>query len=172
MRNGSDSGNKFTPLSFIKNLLTGRFFDHPLHMILIHFPIALLPLCAALDFYAYLNDDDYFAGLGFYSGLLGTASGLIAAIYGASDLIRIKGDPKIFSKALLHGGLNIFILSVFGVIIGVRFNNYPAFEPVNTFILILEILSVGAFLYSGYLGGDLVISHGIGTKLRKDKFIN
>jgi uncharacterized membrane protein len=169
MRNGSDSGNKFTPASFIKNLLKGRFFDHPLHVILIHFPIALLPLCAALDFYAYLNDDNYFAGLGFYSGLLGTASGLIAAIFGAMDLIRIKDDAKVFSKALLHGGLNILILSVFGIIIGVRFNNYPAIEPVNIFILVFEIVSVGALLYSGYLGGDLVISHGIGTKLKNTR---
>lgn len=156
-----NSPAKNVPVTFIKNLLAGRFLDHPLHIMLIHFPLAFIPLCAALGLYSFIYKNNYFAELGFYSGATGTVTGILAAIYRALDLIKIK-DNKLLAKALLHGGLNIFSLLIFGVLIGLRFKYYPSIEPLNIWFLSFEIFAALIILFSGYLGGDLILKYGIG----------
>ncbi len=137
---------------------------HPIHMMLIHFPIAFLPLSALLDIFSIIYDSNYLAELAFYSLVLGTTLGIFAAGFGAIDLIKIKNDQAILKTALLHGGLNVLWLMIFGVVAGIQLKQFPEIKILNFWVIILKALIMVGLFYSNFLGGELVLRYGVGQK--------
>ncbi len=145
-------------------MFKGTISGHPIHMMLIHFPTAFLPLSALLDIFSIICESTYLAELAFYSLVLGTASGFFAAGFGAIDLIKIKNNQAILKTALLHGGLNVLWLMIFSVIAGIQLKQFPEINILNFWIIILKALIVVGLLYSNFLGGELVLRYGMGRK--------
>lgn len=137
---------------------------HPIHLILIHFPIAFLPLSALLDILSIIYNSTYLAELAFYSLILGTTSAIFAAGFGAMELIKIKNDQAILRKALLHGGLNVLWLMIFSVIAGIQLKQFPEINILNLWLIILKVSIVAGLFYSNFLGGELVLRYGVGRK--------
>lgn len=137
---------------------------HPIHLMLIHFPIAFLPLSALLDIFSSIYSSTYLAELAFYSLILGTTSGIFAAGFGAVDLIRIKNDQAMLKTALLHGGLNVLWLMIFSVLAGIQLKQFPEINILNFWVIILKALIVAGLFYSNFLGGELVLRYGVGRK--------
>ena len=137
---------------------------HPIHLMLIHFPIAFLPLSALLDIFSIIYNNTHLAELAFYSLILGTTSAIFAAGFGAMDLIKIKNDQAILRKALLHGGLNVLWLMIFSVIAGIQLKQFPEINILNLWLIILKVSIVAGLFYSNFLGGELVLRYGVGRK--------
>jgi uncharacterized membrane protein len=131
---------------------------------LIHFPIAFLLLSTVLDLFSLFYYNFYLAELAVYSLFLGVTSGILAAGFGAIDLIKIKNDQAVLKIALLHGGLNVLWMMLFGVIAGIQFKQLPDILIINTWMFILKVLSAAGLLYSNFLGGELVLKYGVGRK--------
>lgn len=153
-------------MNFFSNILKGRFFGHPVHIMLIHFPSAFLPMSTLLDFLSYTNNENTLALFGFYSGMAGSATGIIAALFGAGDLIKISPEKKEFKIALLHGGLNILWISIFSVLVGIQINYYPLIPLPSLSIILIKFIIITGMFFSNFLGGELLLKYGIGTSGR------
>jgi uncharacterized membrane protein len=137
----------------LHDLLRGKLFGHPIHVMLVHFPAALLPLAAALDALS------LFAGLGPYldSKVLlwpGIAFGYLAALFGVWDLARLKSASKEMSVALVHGGVNACAVGGF---------TWALFVPDARLRCYIEIGCTILMLVGNKFGGDLIFQFGIGA---------
>ena len=69
---------------------TVAIFGHPLHPLLVTFPIAFLPGALGTDVGYWLTGDSFWARASFWLIGAGIVSGLVAAATGMSDFVRIE----------------------------------------------------------------------------------
>jgi uncharacterized membrane protein len=134
-----------------------RFFGHPVHVMLIHFPVALWPAHAALHVFASFLPAGVSATAGFWLLAGGTALGWVAAFFGASDLLAIwtSDDRSLLKPGLIHGAINGTVLLGFTSLLGLEYLNYPHISHDVAFLVIEGALLV--FMAVGnYFGGELV----------------
>jgi uncharacterized membrane protein/nitrite reductase/ring-hydroxylating ferredoxin subunit len=151
----------------LKDFLEGKPLRHPLHPILVHFPIGLFVLSFLLDLAslafpslpALVRD-------AFYAMLLGTITGLIASVPGFVDYTDIRGDHPAKRTATAHLALNLVVIALYGINLGVRSSMLAAAKtPLAP--LVLSLLGVALLSLSGYLGGRLVYDEGISVGRHK-----
>jgi uncharacterized membrane protein len=134
---------------------------HELHPSIVHAPLVLLPATAIVDLLAALSPLDRrldrvarrlwwaTAGGSLFVGLTGMA---------ASQEIELR-DERTRDMMFLHGiGNFTLVLSAFGV---------AAWRTRNRATLtsaVAGLLASAASIYTAYLGGELVYSHGAGVK--------
>src|ERR687884_332915 len=105
-----------------------KIFRHPLHVMLIHFPTALLPMDLVLSFLFYRTGNTSFGEAAFYCLAGGVGIGLLAIVTGFIDLALIRNNNKAINAAFVHGGINATALLVFGVFAYKSWNLYPAVQ--------------------------------------------
>lgn len=149
-------------MTFFREIIKGRFFSHPIHAVLIHFPTAFLPTAFLFDLAGFYLRDPNLSIFAIYLFGLGVLSGTVAAIFGILDYLRLNPNHAAWSKASLHGLSNFIWLVCFGVIFGLKVKQLPMVAPATYAELILQGLLVLGLLYSNYLGGDLLFKHKIG----------
>src|SRR5436190_21678870 len=89
----------------LHDLARGKLFGHPIHVMLVHFPAALLPLAAALDVLRLFAHVTFSVDTAVILWA-GVAMGWMAALFGLWDLARLKTASKEMSVALAHSGIN------------------------------------------------------------------
>jgi uncharacterized membrane protein len=143
-----------------------KMLGHPFHMMLIHFPTALLPMDILLSFLAYYNKDSSLMMAAFYCIAVGVLTGLLAIITGLIDLLMIPKENKAGpGTALIHGFINGTVLLLFGVFAYKSWKIYPDLSiPALPIILIKTALLITLFI-GNYLGGKLILQHHIGVKI-------
>ncbi len=137
---------------------------HPVHVMLVHFPIAFFPMSAVLDLLSVIYSNSALSLFSFYSALAGVILGTAAMIFGIIDLIKIPPKEKHFNIALLHGGLNFLWVIIFAAIVLMNFKNYPEINIAGNFQVAIELLAAAGMIYSNFLGGELVLKYGMGKK--------
>ena len=148
----------------IKQLLKGRLFGHPIHAMLVHFPTALFTASFIFDVLGLYTKDLRFAFASFYCMATGLIFGVAAGIFGFIDYLKlVNSSEQVFSKASWHGGLQFCMLSGFGVLFGIRFQSYPDFILPGFLEMIISGTLIVLLLFGNYLGGDLVVRHGVGV---------
>ena len=142
-----------------------KILGHPLHMMLIHFPAALLPADALLSFFAYYNDDSSLLPGAFYCLVAGVVIGALAILTGIIDALRIEKDKKqAIATAFIHGFINTIVLVFFGIFAYRAWQQYPEMTmPAISTITIKAVFLV--LLFAGnYFGGKLILEYSIGLK--------
>jgi len=136
---------------------------HPIHPILVSFPIAFFIGTFISDLSFFFSDKIIFKEMAMYLEAGGIVSALIAAIPGIVDYYTTV-PPKSSAKerATKHGILNISMLFVFAIALLLRRNEEIHF----LFILILEGIGVIILSIAGWLGGTLVSRNQIGIDHR------
>lgn len=138
----------------------------PLHPALVHLPIALFPASFLFDVASWI-----FAGSSVSEGLVGgaflcvtggIATGLLAAVFGMVDYSDIRADHPAKRTAALHMVLNVVALVLYGVSAALRYGTLTA-EKTAAVPLVVAVAGLVVLAYSGYLGGHLVYSDGIGV---------
>jgi uncharacterized membrane protein len=147
----------------IKDLLKGKLFGHPVHIMLVQFPSSLFPLSLLADLIAVYTGNHHFYIFSFYSALAGTAVGWLALLLGIVDLIKIPAEHTAFNKTLIHGGLNFLWLTAFTVLVGTEVKYYPS-SGYSFIRLVVKTIVVTGLIFSNYIGGELVLKYGIGKK--------
>lgn len=142
-----------------------KLFGHPLHIMLIHFPSALLPMdlfCYAVYFY---TGQTSFAFASFYALAGGVMLGWAAVLFGALDLIKIPADkPQALKKALLHAGINISVILVYTVLAWMAYKSYSAMVKATVPLLAIKAALVGLMVIGNYLGGSLILKDKISVE--------
>ncbi|HET7317148.1 MAG TPA: DUF2231 domain-containing protein [Sphingomicrobium sp.] len=138
---------------------TAKIGGHPIHPMLIPFPIVCFVGTLVTDI-VFLNNHDpgwatasrYLLGIGIIMGLAAAAAGLTDFM--GDDRIRRLGD------AVKHMLANVTAVVLSVVNFFIRLDNNDAISGIG---IILSAVVVLILLYSGWKGGDLVFRHGIGV---------
>jgi len=156
---------------YIKNKKTMITATH-LHAMLIHFPIALLMAGFLSEAMALFSKKEFFKNAAFYLLLLG-ALGAIAAYFSgnyAGEGIEegpLKGPIEAHEEAATVTLWLAIIAAMFRVVI---FYLKYSRSWIKWVSIILFAVVIGSVVRTGYLGGQLVYSHGAGVQLSLPDF--
>jgi len=151
----------------LKDFLEGKPLRHPLHPMLVHFPIGLFLLSLLLDLasLAFPSVPDLVRD-SFYAMLLGVITALVAAVPGFVDYTDIRSDHPAKRTATSHLTLNLIVVALYGINLGMR-SSLLVDPKIQTVPLILSLVGVALLSLSGYLGGRLVYDDGISVGRHK-----
>jgi len=142
-----------------------RLFGHPVHPMLVAFPIALLALTPVWDVLAWASVLRDGRTTAYYSEAAGLIAAGLAAIPGFADLIKIPQSETANAKtALIHAGLALTMLSLFGIAFALR--GGAAGSP-SVLVLGLEVAGALCLAVTGWFGGHLVFRRGVGVETPK-----
>lgn len=137
--------------------------QHPLHPMLIPFPIALWVFSLVCDLiFAFRWGGPLWSDMAFVAMAGGLIGALVAAIPGYLDY-RSLARPETQRIGRWHMIVNLSIVIVFAVNLLLRMNG----EAGATLPLILSLIGVSMLGISGWLGGELVYVHGVAVGPRQ-----
>ena len=147
--NGNDGGH---PRS------TATIAGHPIHPMLIPFPIVCFILTFILDI-VYARGDTGVAEASTWILGFGLVMAALAAVAGLTDYL---GDERVrgLSDALKHMLANVTAVVLEVVNFFLRLKNPDSIGSTGVYLSVVVVLIL---LYSGWKGGDLVFKHGVGV---------
>lgn len=137
-----------------------RLLGHPIHTMLIVFPLGLLATAVAFDIVGLVSGDAQWFQISFWMIAAGIIGGLLAAVFGFADWLAIPSGTRAQRVGLWHGGGNVIVVLLF---IASWFLRRPAPETPPTGALVLSFVAVALALVTGWLGGELVVRLGVGV---------
>ena len=151
----------------LKDLLEGKPLRHPIHPMIVHFPIGLFVLSLLLDLGSLaFPSGPSLVHASFYAMLIGVITALLAAVPGFVDYTDIRGDHPAKRTATAHMSLNLIVVALYGINLGVR-SSLLGGPSISLASLALSLVGIAFLSVSGYLGGRLVYDDGIGVGRHK-----
>ena len=139
---------------------------HPIHPMLIVFPIALWIFSLICDFIYHAGPHNVFwKDVAFYSMVAGVIGALLAAIPGFIDYLSLT-NRRVKRIATTHMILNIIVLALFLFNLGIRYTASPGSE---LSAVVLSIVAIALLAVSGWLGGSLVHVYAVGIETSTSK---
>lgn len=134
---------------------------HPLHAMLIVFPVGLLIFSLICDLISLGSSNPAtWATVALYTMVGGFIGALVVAVPGLIDLLSLT-DPAIKKIAITHMSINLVVVVLYAVNIWLRLGGAG-----NTGTpLLLSVVAILALAVSGWLGGEMVHRHGVGVDI-------
>lgn len=133
---------------------------HPLHQMLIVFPLGLLATAVVFDVIFLVTDNPAWTQAAFYMIGAGVITGLLAAVPGAVDWWAIPRGTRAKRIGLIHGVGNVVVVALFAISWYLRRDN-PTLPPTGA--VVAGLLGAGIAVVTGWLGGELVDRLGVGV---------
>lgn len=133
---------------------------HPIHPMLIHFPVAALVALVATDIAFVFSGDTFWARASLWLAGVGAFGGWFAGLIGLVDLLTVARIRRLMT-AWSHALVAVMLLSVASCNWLLRFQDMTAW--VQPWGLALSLLTAGLLALAGVLGGQLVFEHGVGV---------
>ena len=137
-----------------------KLFGHPIHQMLVVFPLGLLATAVVFDVIALARSQGYWSELAFWMIAAGVISGLLAAPFGFVDWLAIPSGTRAKRIGAVHGLGNVLIVLLFATSWLMRRNAPAAPQQVA---LALSFVAGGSALITGWLGGELVDRLAVGV---------
>ena len=137
-----------------------KLFGHPIHPMLIVFPLGLLATSLIFDIVHWITGDGTYSVVAFWMITAGVIGGLLAALFGLIDWLMIPSDTRAKRIGLWHGAGNVVIVLLFVGSWLLRLNT-QANPPVLAYVL--SVIAVVLALITAWLGGELVDRLGVGV---------
>ena len=137
-----------------------KLAGHPVHPMLIVFPLGLLATAAIFDIITLSTADGKWSTMAWYMIAAGIIGGLLAAVFGLIDWLGIPSNTRAKAIGLWHCGLNVLVVLLFAISWLMRKT-----DPASPSGLALA-LSFGAVIIAvvaGWFGGELVDRLGVGV---------
>lgn len=131
---------------------------HPIHAMLVHFPIALVICTLGVDGMYWLTGDPFWVRVGVWSAGFAFAFGLLASVAGTAELLAVPGI-RVRVASWNHAIAAMTLLAVAGANWGLRLHFPEAILPHG---LLLSLLAGVLTALAGWHGGKLVFDHGVG----------
>ncbi len=137
--------------------------SHPLHPILVSFPIAMFTGTVIFDLLALFIDDPAFLATGYNIEIFGVIMALVAAVPGIIDyLYTVPPKSSAKQRAAKHGVTNVIVVLLFFLCWMMR--GYWAVSLV--YVIPIEVLGLILMGIAGWMGGTLVYRNQIGVDPR------
>lgn len=132
---------------------------HPLHPMLVPFPIAFLVGVLAVDLAFVAIGDPFWARAGFWLLLAGIVTAIVAAVFGLVDFLGIP-QVRSLSVAWIHflGNGAVVLLAILNL--AQRWADPVA--GAGGLGIALSLIVTAVLLVTGWLGGELAYRHRIG----------
>jgi uncharacterized membrane protein len=141
---------------------TAKIADHPIHPMLIPFPIVCFILTFVVDI-LYARGNTSLATASNWLLIVGLVMAALAAATGLTDFL---GEKRIqVSDAVKHMLANVTAVVLELVNLILRYNNPDFIASTGVYISGVVVLIL---VYSGWKGGDLVYRHGMGVHDRSN----
>ena len=137
-----------------------KLLGHPIHQMLIVFPLGLLATAVVFDVIGLFGPDGVWSLMAYYMIAAGVLTGLVAAIFGAIDYFAIPRGTRARYVGTLHGVGNVVVVALFGASWLLRRVN-PQDPPIES--LLFSFLGFLLAAGTGWLGGELVDRLGVGV---------
>jgi uncharacterized membrane protein len=142
-----------------------KIFGHPVHLMVLHFPAALLPMEFICYILYYINHDTSYAFASLYAMAGGVLLGWIAALSGIMDLLKIPvNKEKALAQAFIHGGIQGSVLIAYTLFLYLAWKKYPGPQEISLVFLIGKGLLIIAMIVGNYLGGNLILRYKVGIE--------
>ena len=135
---------------------------HPLHPMLVHFPVACWSLATLADI-ASLHFGEGAGWLGGMLALAGCAMALPALAAWLYELTRIPAGSSAMRTVYLHMGAMLAAFVFYLASLLLRAGHFQLHPPGNA-SLVLDIAGFLVLIAGGWLGGRLVYHFGIGSE--------
>ena len=139
---------------------TAQIAGHPLHPMLVVFPIAFFVGTFVSDLAYLATRDTFWARVSFWLLAAGLVMGALAALAGLTDFL---GDRAVraLKPAWFHmlGNVTAMLLSLLSLWMRCRngeTNSYPS-------VFWISLIVILSFVVTGWLGGELVFRHRVGV---------
>ena len=137
-----------------------KLFGHPIHQMLIVFPLGLLATALLFDAVQLITGDGFWSELSYWMIAAGVISGLVAAPFGLVDWLAIPWRTRAKRIGAVHGAGNVLVVALYGISWLMRTGNPAAPE---TPALVMAFLGGGLAMVTGWLGGELVDRLAVGV---------
>jgi uncharacterized membrane protein len=132
---------------------------HPIHVMMVHFPIAFVIATFGVDVFYWWSGDPFWARVGLWSSGFTFWTGVVASIVGTAELLLVPGI-RLREASWSHAVAAMTLLAMTGANWGLRLY-YP--ESILPHGLMLSALAAAMAGFAGWHGGKLVFDHGIGV---------
>jgi uncharacterized membrane protein len=137
-----------------------QLFGHPIHQMLIVFPLGLLATALLFDIGFLATSDSSWSEISYWMIAAGIMGGLVAAPFGFIDWLAIPAGTRAKRVGALHGLGNVVVLALYG---GSWLMRMDAPGDPNSVALLLSFSGGALALLTGWLGGELVDRLAIGV---------
>ena len=137
-----------------------KLLGHPIHQMLIVFPLGLLATALLFDVAYLWTGNGYWSEIGFWMIVAGLVGGLLAAPFGLIDWLAIPAGTRAKRVGALHGLGNLVVVALYGLSAWLRFDA-PGLP--ETVALLLSFAGGALALVTGWLGGELVDRLAVGV---------
>jgi uncharacterized membrane protein len=131
---------------------------HPVHAMLVHFPIALVICTLGIDIFYWYSGDVFWRDVGVWSSGFAFVFGVIASLAGTAELLAVPGI-RVRVASWNHAIAAMTLIAIVGANWGLRLN-FP--EETLPHGLLLSLLASMLTALAGWHGGKLVFDHGVG----------
>jgi uncharacterized membrane protein len=117
---------------------------HPIHVMMVHFPIAFVISTLGIDVFYWWSGDTFWVRVGLWSTGMAFWSGVAASIVGTAELLLVRGI-RLLEASWSNWGL--------------RLVDTDSILPHGLALSAIACVMVG---FAGWHGGKLVFDHGVG----------
>lgn len=137
-----------------------KFAGHPVHPMLVAFPLGLLGTAEIFDIIYLISGNTGWAVAAYYMIGAGVVGGLAAALFGWIDWLGIPAGTRARRIGLWHGAGNMVVVMLF-VLSWLLRGGHPAEPPTGA--IVAGLSGVGLMLLTAWLGGELVFRLAVGV---------
>jgi uncharacterized membrane protein len=138
-----------------------RALGHPVHPMLIVFPLGLFVTAVVFDLIHLVSDNEVFGQVGYWNIVAGIIGAVLAAATGLADWSKIPRDTRAKRIGLLHGAANTVVLLLFVLVWILRSDN--AEHTLSAGLFVVELVALAVSGVAAWMGGELVDRLGIGV---------
>lgn len=132
---------------------------HPIHVMMVHFPIAFVVATLGVDVFYWWSGDPFWIRVGLWSVGFAFCTGVAASIVGTAELLLVEGI-RARVESWSHAVAAMTLLGIVGVNWGLRLVDPESVLPHGLALSGLASVMTG---FAGWHGGKLVFDHGIGV---------
>ena len=131
---------------------------HPIHVMMVHFPIAFVMATLVIDLAYWWSGDVFFVRAGLWSTGVAFWTGVAASLVGIAELLLVRGI-RLREASWSHAVAAMTLVAIAGANWGMRMLDPTTILPHGLALSALGSVMVG---FAGWHGGKLVFDHGVG----------
>ena len=138
-----------------------KFQVHPVHMMVIHFPAALLPMDFVFLVAAKYFENVRLAEVAYYCLMSGVITGWIAMVLGFYDLFKYlpHAGGSALKQGFAHGSVQSIGIIGFTILLSLEYKDQSYIYNTPVWLWITKGILIGVMLAGNYLGGELVFNY-------------